>query len=314
MNSRIFGFTAVIPAAFTLVLAAAASASGTPGGSPGGFYFGTDTGVALAGNLESTRTNTGIPTNCDQWLDEFTFDDGTSVPSPLEECNPRTLPGSPNSFDLGPGFMAGVHLGYGWRNLRIEAEYFHREQGGDHLPLVVPGDEKQQEFVVRNEEISDFRISRFFANLHFDFPGLPVPGAIPHLGFGLGLLHANMGYSATSIRTKDRDELIALGRNPDAAGTASLASEALSDNLPGFQLLAGLDYAISSRLRAGLSLRYGGGLGDFEDGDNRWKPLRGHESTVGPPGSPGGTLPVHYGITAADLNFWGIALGLNHYF
>lgn len=44
----------------------------------------------LAANLESSRTNTGIPTNCDQWLDEFTFDDGSKVPSPPDGRNPST--------------------------------------------------------------------------------------------------------------------------------------------------------------------------------------------------------------------------------
>lgn len=81
MNRAIFDFAAAISAAFMLVLAVVPTASGTPGGSPGGFYIGTETGVSLASNLESIRTNTGIPTNCDQWLDGFTFDDGTKVPS-----------------------------------------------------------------------------------------------------------------------------------------------------------------------------------------------------------------------------------------
>jgi len=68
----------------------------------------------------------GIPTNCDQWLEAFIFEDGTNVPYPLDQCNPTALPGSPNSFDLGTGFLAGAHLGYAFRNFRIETEYFIR--------------------------------------------------------------------------------------------------------------------------------------------------------------------------------------------
>ena len=33
------------------------------------FYFGADFGVSAAWSLESTRTNVGVPTNCDQWLE-----------------------------------------------------------------------------------------------------------------------------------------------------------------------------------------------------------------------------------------------------
>ncbi len=205
----------------------------------------------------------------------------------------------------------------------------------------MPGDEKQLEFVERSEKISDFRTNGFFANLHYDFNGMSDK-LVPHLGVGLGFMRTTMDYAATSIRTNDREELIGLGRNPAAAGTASLANEVLSDNLPGYQLTAGLTYAFGERffagikLRyggalgdfeacrsdlcgfgerffAGIKLRYGGALGDFEDGDNPWKPLRGHASTVGPPGEPGGDLPVRYGITVGGLNFWGVSVVLNHY-
>ena len=279
-----------------------------------GFYFGMDTGVSLPRDLESTRTNTGIPTNCDQWLDEFTFGDGAKVPYTIDQCDPRVWPVSPNHFDLGAGFLAGANLGYALHNFRIEAEYFHREQSGEHLPLIVPGDEKQQEFVERSEKTSAFRANNFFANLYYDFQNTISPKVIPNLGVGLGLMHTTMDYSATSIRTNDMNELIRLGRNPNAAGLASLANEVLSDNLLGYQLIAGLNYALSERFYVGTKLRYGDAFDDFKDDDNEWKPLRGHESTVGPPGEPGGNLLVRYGITADDLNFWGISLDLKYFF
>ena len=41
---------------------------------------------------------------------------------------------------------------------------------------------------------------------------------------------------------------------------------------------------MSERFSVGLKFRYGDSFDDFENGDNAWKPLRGHESTVGPPG------------------------------
>ena len=155
-----FIFAAVI--AILLLLTTHATASEARSGAGQGFYFGTDIGVSVPHELEATRTNFGIPTNCDQWLDQFTFDDGTKVPFALEQCQPEALPGSPNGFNLGTGLLAGVNLGYAVRNFRIEAEYFRREQSGERLPLIVPSDSKQQEFVERSEHISDFRGNNFF--------------------------------------------------------------------------------------------------------------------------------------------------------
>ena len=62
--------------------------------------------LARARLLESTRTNVGIPTNCDQWLRAALLSDGTTVPLPIDQCAPRALPASPNTFDLGAGWLA----------------------------------------------------------------------------------------------------------------------------------------------------------------------------------------------------------------
>ena len=279
-----------------------------------GFYFGADIGISIPNALESTRTNNGIPTNCDQWLEGDTLNDGTTVPLPLEQCSPRDLPGRPNSFDLGTGFLAGVNLGYAWRDFRLEAEYFRREQSGERLALNVPGDPKQAEFIERSEKISDFRTDNFFANVYYDFHNMVSAKFTPYLGVGLGMMRVQMDYSGTSIRTNNETILQDLGRNRNAAGLASLADEILSDTLFGYQWIAGLDYAWSERFSVGLKFRYGNTFDDFEDGNNAWKPLRNHASTVGRPGTPGGNLPVRYAIQADDLSFWGISLNLKYYF
>ena len=108
-------------------------------------------------------------------------------------------------------------------------------------------------------------------------------------------------YSGTSVRTSDRQKMLELGRTPHAAGRTSGADEMLSDVLFGYQLLAGMDYALSDRLRLGIKVRYGDAFGDFSDAGHPWKPLRNHASTVGPLGTPGADLPVHYGIRADKL-------------
>ncbi len=279
-----------------------------------GFYFGADIGVSVPNGLESTRTNNGIGTNCDQWLGADTLNDGRTVPLPPEQCSPSALPKKTTSFDLGTGFLAGVNLGYALRDFRLEAEYFRREQSGERSALNVPGDPKQAEFVERSEKISDFRADNFFANVYYDFHHMLSAKFTPYLGVGLGVMHVKMDYSGTSIRTNNRERLHALGRNRNAAGLASLADEVLSDTLFGYQWIAGLDYAWSERFSIGLKFRYGDAFNDFEDGNNAWKPLRGHPSTVGPPGTPGGNLPIRYDIQADDLSFWGISLNLKYFF
>ena len=253
-----------------------------------GFYFGADIGVSVPNDLESTRTNNGIGTNCDQWLAADTLNDGTTVPLPLEQCSPRALPKRATKFDLGTGLLAGVNLGYALRDLRLEAEYFRREQSGERSALNVPGDPKQAEFVERSEKIGDFRADHFFANVYYDFHNVLSAKFTPYLGAGLGVMRVQMDYSGASIRTNDRSTLQALGRNRNAAGLASLADEVLSDTLFGYQWIAGLDYAWSERFSVGLKFRYGDAFGDFKDGDNAWKPLRGHASTVGPHSRDGG--------------------------
>ena len=269
-----------------------------------GFYLGVDVGAAMPRDLKSTRINIGVPTNCDQWLAGATLNDGTAVPLPVEQCAPRALPASPNKFDLDAGLLAGLNAGYGRGRWRVEAEYFHRRHGGELLPLVVPGDPKQQEFVERSEEIDDVRSHNLFANLHYDFGALGGSKITPYMGFGLGLMRMKMDYAGRSVRTSDRDALLNLGRNPNAAGRLSAADERLSDSLFGFQLLAGFDYALSERRALTVKLRYGGAFGDFKEGGNAWRQLRDHESTVAPGGAP-----VVYDIRAGSPRFWALSVG-----
>ena len=273
-----------------------------------GFYVGVDAGLALAPDLESTRTNVGIPTNCDQWLPDAVLNDGAAVPLPLDQCAPRALPASPNNFDLGAGWLAGVNAGYSMGRMRLEAEYFHRRHGGETLALVVPGDPKQREFVERSERIGSLRGHNVFVNLYHDFRDPRAARrerrVVPFVGAGVGWMRTQLDYAATSIRTNDRNALLDLGRNPNAAGTISRAESALTDDLVGYQLLAGLDYALTRRHALTFKVRYADAFGDFENLDNPWELLRSHESTVGPGGAP-----VRYGIGARNLGFWSVSVG-----
>lgn len=303
---------AAFAAPIAVSLLAAFPAAGQNGA---GFYAGVEFGAALAQSLESTRTNVGVYTECDQHLERYTYPGGgKTVPLPRGECAPRALPGRANAFDIDTGMLAGVSAGYaGGGAFRVEAEYVFRNHGGEKKALVVPGDPKQGEFVERSEEIGKLRAHNLFANVYYDFRG--ESRFTPYLGVGLGATRAQIEYSATSIRADPEtlEELIGDGTltrtNPHAGGTASRADETMTDWLWSYQLIAGLDYALGAGHALTAKFRYGNALNDFSAGGMAWKPLRNHESTVEPGGAP-----IHYGIDASGFGFWALSLGLKFYF
>ena len=280
-----------------------------PAAGADGFYWAFDVGASMASDLSSTRTNVGVPTNCDQWLTpSTTLPNGRTVPLPLShsDCGggPRPLPARALDFNLDAGLALGLDLGYRRGRTRFELSYFGRSHGGEKRPLVVPGDDKQAEFVERSEEIDELRGHGLFANLNFDFASANDK-ITPYLGFGLGAMRVGIDYAATSRRNRDRNALLQLNRNPNAAGTTSRADEALADTLFVYQFIGGVSYAFSDKRSVNLKLRYGDAFGEFEDEDNVWKPLRDHESTVGPGGAP-----IRYGIGATEFGFWALSVGM----
>ena len=296
--------------AFAFALGAVAGITAMPAAGEDGLYWSVGLGASLASDLSSTRTNIGIPTNCDQWLTpSTTLPDGRTVPLPLSDpaCGggPRALPARALDFNLDAGLFVGLAIGYQRANMRFEMEYFRRSQGGEKQPLIVPGDDKQAEFVDRDEEIGDVQGDSFFANVFYDFKARQSNKITPYVGIGIGAMRLGIDYSATSRRNSDRDALLQLNRNPNAAGTVSRADEALQDTVFGYQFIGGLRYPLNEKRSLNLTVRYGNAFDDFEDSDNPWKPLRGHESTVGPGGAQ-----VRYDIAATQLGFWAVSLGL----
>ena len=291
----------------------AALATPAVGDDARGFYFGVEAGASLARTLSSTRTNVGVGTNCDQWLtprSDVTIDgEVTSVPLPASECRPRALPSAASEFDLEAGVLAGASVGYADSGpIRYEVEYFFRSQGGDRVDLVVPGDPKQREFVERSEEIGALRSHNLFVNFYHDFRDAVSPEATPWVGAGVGAARVALDYAGTSVRGSP-EALRALGRNPNAADKTSRADDTMTDWLWGYQLMVGLDYALSARRLLTAKLRYGGSFTDFEDGGKPWRPLRGHASTVAPGGAP-----IHYGIAAEGFGFFAASVGLKFLF
>lgn len=283
-----------------------AIAAASQGHAADGVYLGVEAGAWAPNDLSLTRTNHGVPTNCDRWLDGHDFDgDGVDdVPLPAGQCAPRALPASANDIGLDAGLLAAASIGFARRRLRMEVEYLHRRQSGATASLVVPGDPKQQEFVRREETADDVRANGLFANLYWAFPPAAGGNWTPYIGAGVGALRVALDYAATSVRTSDADALIALGRNPNAAGVTSRANATLSDTLAGWQFMAGARYRLGERRSLNLKLRYTDALRDFSARGNRWRTLRDHASTVAPGGAP-----VRYDIDAGGFGSWSVAAG-----
>lgn len=272
-----------------------------------GFYVTAEAGYAMPVGLSLTRTNNGVPTNCDQWLGGYDLNgDGVDdVPLPVSQCAPRALPANANGIDRDNGFLAAVGVGYAKHRLRFELELSHQRHVGAIASLVVPGDPKQQEFTRRDEGARATWQSSVFANLHLDMPLTAGTKWTPYVGAGLGITEVKLHYVATSLRTGERDALVALGRNPNAAGALSRADAAVSDRMLGYQVLLGARYRFAERRALNLKLRYSDVFDDFTAAGNRWRVLRDHESTV----APGGAA-VLYDIDASDFGAWSVSVGL----
>ena len=270
-----------------------------------GFYAGVDVGMSGASTLRSTRTHHGIPTNCDQWFEPVIID-GHRLPLPADQCQPRELPSNANEFRLPGGVLAGIHVGYSGRGpYRLEIEYLHHRRGGDMVDLVVPGDPKQKEFSVREEEIGGVRTHGLFANVYYELARLGELALRPFVGMGVGTSRIEFDYSATSIR-RGVAALLALDppRHPEAANQASRADANVSDWLWGYQLILGVDYPLESGRIVTGKLRHGRLLEDFLDDGHPWRPLRGHESTAAPGGAP-----VYYGVSVPGPSYWALSIG-----
>ena len=88
------------------------------------------------------------------------------------------------------------------------------------------------------------------------------------------------------------------------AGTASVAGKRLRDRLRGWQLLAGVQYRLSSKLALSLHGRWAR-FSAFSDG-GAYQRLRDHVSNLRRDGSE----PVSYRVRAEDTGFFGIGLRL----
>ena len=295
-----------------------------------GWYMGMELGVAVAPEMDvktggldnwvSSADAAHSAIRCDRTInpDGFQVEEGAcgNAPSawgPMDE-----------SFDGGGGILAGLALGYRKENFRAEGEYFYRsaihestdvpfDSATNYDPGTDPG------FRTVMDAVDDVLSHNLFANFYYDFHSHSK--LTPYLGIGVGFAKVSLAYRTFWHRTNDPehitvfdtegltgDELAkAQALNREIAGTTTADRAKLSDQLLGYQAVAGLDYQVSDPVTIGLKFRWAS-FGEFDD-ESAYDSLRDHASVAGNP-----PVPVTYYVKTDDIQFWGISLNMKYQF
>ncbi len=288
----------------------AAALLGIPDPAPAqtGPYIQMDLGLAVAPPLAVHGSNNDWGTKCDLVLNPL----GLEVGSECDAAPPRAA--WLNELDGAGGIRTGLAFGYDWGAVRLEAEYFHRVAAynqrtdtGTETAVILA--KRQQEIALAVGGVDDLRSHGAFANVYYDF-GPETSSWTPYVGAGIGMERATLDYFSLWKRNHDPD-LITTFVDPalraTLAGTTSVAEARLTDSLPGYQLLAGLDYRLAEPVTLGVKFRWAD-FGGFESEPRPWNQLRSHESDIGR------GEPILYRVTTDDTRFWGVSLSLKYRF
>ena len=296
------------------------------------FYVGADLGLADSRTLDSIVTGSSRQTRCDVLM----YSDATRPTAAIGNdpacgaTDPRRKWGS--RFDAGSGLAAGLHAGYVRDRWRIEAEFMHVEPGSASYPVITasthPGlvskDREWNESEPPYEWISDFRIRQYFANVFYDFA--LESRWTPYAGIGAGWARVRMQYKRRFLRkTVEEGYLEVAPEIPEAqreygwdvdtwlewrenaAGTLTAMDTELSDTLFGFQLLVGVDYALTDRASVGIKARWAQ-FDDFED-HTVYDQVRSHE-----PVDVDGVTPFGDRVKMDNIEYWAITVGFKRRF
>ena len=274
-----------------------------------GVYVGLELGFVNADGLSSDLSGVNHPTQCDQLLkdnDPATDDKVVDLSDPA--CNvgniPQTL--SANSFDLGNELLGGISVGYVRDRLRVELEYSHRVYDGSdsslwripnsNAPLASKNNEVS-ELDPPSERISNFDAHQLFVNAYYDFPN--SSRWTPYLGAGFGWARTRFDYSVRFLR-KTLAQSYPSDKPPAAAGTLSYWDTRVSETLFGYQLLGGLDYALSEDVSMGIKARWA----EFDDFSHTgvWDLIRSHE-----PVQADGMTPWESELEFDDVEYWAVS-------
>ena len=308
-----------------------------------GFYVSGEVGANFAMGLDTTGTSNDRPSVCDEYInplyDEVENSDAKDSNGKLySEYNctgsDRGAGGRwKNEFEGATGILAGAAAGYSFAGqnpnsplggLRVELEYFYRQSNYDQtadIPFGVgtQGDKLRDEIRQATDRIGSITSHNLFGNLFYDF--VNTSRFTPYIGVGGGVGFTDMEYGSVWVRNEDSKKAddsyrITTGEGlpnydeirRNLAKTVSVGQATLSDVLLGFQVLFGVDYAVTQAVSLGLKGRWVR-FGSFSD-DFIWNPLRTHEPNLRLDGSE----PVSGRLKTSDLEFFGVSVNLKYHF
>ena len=297
-----------------------------------GFYVSGEVGANFATGLDTIGTSNDRPSVCDEYINSD-FATVTQTPG-YENFNctgsDRGAGGRwTNEFDGATGILAGAAVGYSfagqspnqpWGGLRVELEYFYRQSNYDQTADIFGGAGTQQdkladEIVRATDRIGSMTSHNLFGNLFYDF--INTSRFTPYIGIGGGLGFTDMEYGSVWARNDDPANIstgVGLPNEDEVrrnlAKTVSVGQATLSDMLLGFQVLFGVDYAITEATSLGLKGRWVR-FGSFSD-DFIWNPLRSHAPYLRKDGPD--REPVSGRFKTDNVEFFGVSVNLKYRF
>lgn len=296
-----------------------------------GLYLSSELGANFAPSVDTTGSSNDRASVCDEFINPM-FATVTQTPG-YEDYNctgpNRGVTGDwKNRFDSAEGILAGAALGYSLRDkypesllgrFRLELEYFYRNSEYDQTSDVPgaageSGDKLVQEIQTATDRIDSLTSHNLFGNLYFDF--FNTSRFTPYVGFGVGVGFTDMDYGSLWARNSDVSRITTGDGLPNAAeirqnlrATSSVAQTEFSDTLFGYQVLFGVDYALTESLSVGVKGRWVN-FDSFSDGGLVWDPLRSH----GPNLRRDGSEPVSGRIKTNDIEMFGVSVNLKYHF
>lgn len=307
-QSRIFAAAALFATAM-LAGASTLSAQGSRG-----FYVSMGVGFVQGAGTESTLSGPNSPTRCDRLL----YPNLADAPRDAG-CLAGSELGGLYSYDPEPGLGGSLAVGYTLGPLSLEVEAFQRHQV-IHNTLLTLDDRAGAAITGKDTEwspdrppwgdISEFRGRQFFANLTYSLP--TGSRLTPYVGVGGGLSQVAyrhyLGFARKSIAEGYLEVFGGSradpGASPDwqraAAGTVSELTADVSETGLGFQLLAGLDYALSDQVSIGLKGRWM--QTPDVSVDAQWTTIRSHA-----PVHADGVTPFVSTLDFSRLGYWAVS-------
>ena len=258
---RALVFRAVVLAVLALAAAPAPAQTG------GGFYLSSELGINFAPGFDFFGNSTDQGSVCDPFINP---DAGSRAAA---GC-PTMGTGWKSVFDGGRGMVGGLAVGYRLgggpdrllNGLRVELEYVFRESVYDQTsPILsrtgVARDKLSDEIYRAEERIGSLTSHNVFANLYYDFA--TRSRLTPYVGFGAGFGATDLDNGRIWARNHDWRQINTARDLPNGdevrrnlAGTTSSLQGSNRDTMVGYQLLLGVDVALSDAVSVGLKGRW----------------------------------------------------------